>query len=68
MRKSGDSAQTADAVELVFPDWSGMEDSSSRMTPDAAFQVCEEYRSWFPGLVEKWASQRPEKCLVEFVL
>ena len=68
MKKCEGSANKAEAVELEFPDWSGMDDSSARVNPDAAFQLCEEYRSWFPDLAEAWQSQRPEKCLAEFVL
>jgi hypothetical protein len=45
-----------------------MDDSSARVSPDAAFQLCEQYGSWFPELAQKWRLQRPEKCLVEFVL
>jgi hypothetical protein len=68
MRKSDDSAHKADPEELEFPDWSGMDDSSARVSPDAAFLLSEQYGSWFPELAEKWRSQRPEKCLAEFVL
>jgi hypothetical protein len=55
-------------VELEFPDWSGMDDSSARVGLDAAFQLCEQYRAWFPELAAKWKPQESEKCLVEFVL
>ena len=68
MKKCDDSADKAKSTELEFPDWSGMDDSSVRVNPDTAFQLCEQYRSWYPELVEKWRSQEPEKCLVEFVL
>jgi hypothetical protein len=68
MKKCEDSAKQADAAELEFPDWSGMDDCSARISPDAAFELCGQYRSWFSELAEKWRSQRPEKCLIEFVL
>ena len=68
MKKCDASADKAESVELEFPDWSGMDDSSARVNPDAAFQLCERYGSWYPELAEKWRSQRPEKCLAEFVL
>jgi hypothetical protein len=68
MKKCDDSAGKAETGDLEFPDWSGMDDSSARLTPDAAYQLCEQYRAWFPELTEKWRSQRTEKCLVEFVL
>jgi hypothetical protein len=68
MKKFDDSANKAELGELEFPDWSGMDDSSGRVSLDAAFQLCEQYRSWFPEWVETWQVQRPEKCLAEFVL
>jgi len=57
-----------DLESLEFPDWSGMDDSSQRITPEAALALSEEYRAWFPQAVERWHSHRVEKCLVEFVL
>jgi hypothetical protein len=30
-------------MDLEFPDWTGMDDSSVRITPEAAFQLCELY-------------------------
>ena len=68
MRKSDGSAAKAESRELEFPDWSGMDDSSARVSPEAAFQLCEQYGPLFPEWAEKWRSQRPEKCLAEFVL
>jgi hypothetical protein len=68
MKKCDDSAGKAETVELEFPDWSGMDDSSARVGLDAAFQLCEQYRAWFPELAAKWKPQESEKCLVEFVL
>jgi len=53
---------------LEFPDLTGMDDTSQRVSPDAAFQLCEQYPQWFPDQVKRWRSQRPEKCIVEFVL
>jgi len=68
MKKSDESAVNAGSVELEFPDWSGMDDSSARVTADAAFHFCEQYRAMFPGLAQRWQSQRPHKSAVEFVL
>jgi hypothetical protein len=68
MKECDASAGKAEPVELAFPDWSGMDDSPARITSDAAFELCEQYRSWFPEWAEKWEAQRPEKCLAEFVL
>jgi len=66
MKKSDKSAPRAQGLEL--PDWSGMDDSSARVGPDTAFQLCEKYPEWFAEAVARWRMQRPEKCLVEFTL
>jgi hypothetical protein len=68
MRKSGESVHKAEDTELDLPDWSGMDDTSPRISPEAAFVLCEQYGPWRSELAEKWRSQRPEKCIVEFVL
>jgi hypothetical protein len=68
MKKSDASAAHADSGELGFPDWSGMDDSSSRISAEDAFRLCEEYAAQFPGARRNWRSQRPEKCNVEFTL
>lgn len=68
MKKSDAPAVPTEPDDLEFPDWSGMDDRSPRVTADSAFQLCEEYPVWFPDLLAKWQGQRPEKCLVEFVL
>ena len=67
MKKSEEPAGPADPLELEFPDWSGMDDSSDRLTPEAAFRLCEHY----PLLYRKsrqHAADENEKCIVEFVL
>jgi hypothetical protein len=48
MKKSDEPASGAEGMELELPDWSGMDDSSARVGPDAAFQLCEKYQSGFP--------------------
>jgi hypothetical protein len=68
MKKSNASAAKADPLDLELPDWSGMDDSSQRVSPDAAFQLCERYPAWFPEQVNRGRAQRPEKCVVEFTL
>ena len=57
-----------DWAGLEFPDWSGMDDTTRRISPDAAFQLCEQYPALFPEEMKRCRSQRPEKCLVEFML
>ena len=68
MKRFDEPAGRGESVELEFPDWSGMDDSSARISPDAAFQLCEQYPVWFGEAAERWRSQRPEKCDVEFTL
>jgi hypothetical protein len=68
MKKSEEPAGVTEPLELELPDWSGMDDSSARITPEAAFRLCESY----PLLASKARCRREdwrsEKCGVEFVL
>jgi len=66
MKKSNDSA--VEAAELEFPDWSGMRESAGRVTPDQAFQLCEEYAAVMPELAKRRRMEPPQKCVVEFTL
>jgi hypothetical protein len=68
MKNFGDSVPKAEDVDLELPDWSEMDDTSARVSPEVAFALCEQYGAWRARLAEKWRSQRPEKCMVEFVL
>ena len=68
MKKSDESAVKVESGELKFPDWSGMDDSSARVSPDAALQLCEQYAEWFPDTAVMWRSRGLEKCPVEFTL
>jgi hypothetical protein len=68
MKKSDGPPVPRETSDLEFPDWSGMDDRSSRVTPEAAFWLCEQYPVWFPEWVEKCRRNRPEKCTVEFIL
>ena len=68
MKKSEKPAGGTNSLDLEFPDWSGMDDSSVRMTPEAAFRLCEQYPLLFPKAYAKSRTDRPEKCMVEFVL
>ena len=68
MKKSNESAAETEAADLDFPDWSGMDGSSARLDPDAAFRLCEQYSVWFPEWAEKGRLQQPKKCFVEFEL
>jgi hypothetical protein len=68
MKNSDEPPKLPDALELEFPDWNGMDDSTTRVSPDAAFRFCELYRMWFPELASRARINEREKCLVEFVL
>ena len=50
---------------LEFPEWN-MDDSTNRISLEAALQLCEDYQAQFRTLVN--SQPRPEKCLVEFIL
>ncbi len=68
MKKSAGQAPEIKVVDLDLPDWSGMDDSTARVTPEMAFAYCEQYPRWFPELFQIALAQRPPKCEVEFVL
>jgi hypothetical protein len=68
MKKSDEPAPKLDLLDLEFPDWSGMDDSTARVTTEMAFRYCEQYPRWFPELTRRARAQRPPKCEVEFVL
>ncbi len=62
-RNSKDSS-----LELEFPDWNGMDDSPARVTPEAAFRLCESYPLWISNAQSRRHGDEREKCPVEFVL
>ncbi len=68
MNESERLARGIESSELVFPDWSGMDNSSARITPAAALRLCEQY----PRLLAKFRKDKPEprlkESLPEFVL
>lgn len=64
MKKFDESAANADSIPLEFPDWSGMDDSTERVSAGAAFELCEQYTAWVQSPRHEDAR---EKCL-EFVL
>jgi hypothetical protein len=45
-----------------------MNDTAQRVSPDAAFQLCEQYPRWFPEEAKRWLANRPQQCAVEFTL
>lgn len=68
MKKSAKPAPEVKAPDFELPDWSGMDDSTARVTPEMAFYYCEQFPRWFPELFQMALAQRPPKCEVEFVL
>ena len=68
MKKSAEPAGATNNLDLEFPDWSGMDDSSVRITPEAAFRLCEHYPLLISRAGAKAPNDRPEKCVVEFLL
>ena len=64
MKRSEEPVDPTSTLGLHFPDWSGMEDSAVRITPEAAFRLTERY----PPLISREHLQMREKCVVEFVL
>jgi hypothetical protein len=53
---------------LELPNWSGMDDSSNRVSRETALELCEQYSLWFATAHPKRNRQRAEKCVVEFTL
>jgi hypothetical protein len=68
MKKSNAPAAGTEQAALEFPDWSGMDDSSSRVSVEAAFRLCEEYFALFPAAARRSRTRWQEKCTVEFTL
>jgi len=68
MKKSEMLAVDADHRDLDLPDWSGMDDSAARITPEAAFRLCERYPALLRQAGPGQLKDGREKCLVEFVL
>lgn len=68
MRNCSDSNGQSRAETLNLPDWSGADDSSARVSADAAFALCERYAVELPETVRRLRAQRRSPCPVEFVL
>jgi hypothetical protein len=67
MRKSEEPARPTEGTDLDFSDWRGMDDKSARITPEAAFRLCELYPQLL-ATARKGNPDRPKKYLPEFVL
>jgi hypothetical protein len=68
MKRSNAFGAELENQELEFPDWGGMEDSSRGVSTETAFQLCEQYLTWFPEASRRRHAQARDKCLVEFKL
>ena len=68
MKKSKEPAPISSSIDFELPDWGGMEDSSYRIKPEAAFRLMEEYASVRSQLRLASHPDRQKKCEVEFVL
>lgn len=68
MKKLEKLARAAESMDLDFPDWSGMDDSSARITPETAFRLCEMYPQLLADARKGRPEPRPKECLPEFVL
>ncbi len=70
MKESEEPAQPVESLDLDLdlPDWSGMDDSSARITPEAAFRLCELYPQLLAHARKGKPEPRPKESLPEFVL
>lgn len=68
MRNSSDSNDPTQPETLDLPDWSAADDRSARVSPEAAFALCERYPVEMAATVQRLRAQRRTPCAVEFVL
>jgi hypothetical protein len=68
MKNSSDFSDLAQPETLDLPDWSAVDDRSARLTPKAAFALCDRYALEMGATVQRLRTQRRTTCPVEFVL
>lgn len=68
MKSSSDSHGPTPLEALDLPDWSGADDRSARVSPEAAFALCERYAVEMAPTVQQLRAQRRTPCPVEFTL
>lgn len=68
MKKSAEPASKTDLNDLELPDWSGMDESSTRISKEAALRLCEAYPQLAASAFGSKPMERPQPCPVEFVL
>ncbi len=65
MKKSDESVPERQDDGLEFPDWSGMDDSTRRLSVEGAFNLCEQYLVWYPEAARRsWLERRDQKRVV----
>jgi hypothetical protein len=67
-KRSQAVGQPNDRPALEFPDWSGMQPHSSRMTFEEAVRWNDELLSLFPPAKKSAEFESERRCYVEFVL
>jgi hypothetical protein len=67
MKNCSDSSDRAQPETLDLPDWSAADDRSARLTPEAAFALCERYAVEMGAIVQRLRARRRTPCPVEFV-
>lgn len=68
MKESAEPASKTDLKELELPDWSGMDESSTRISTEAALRLCEAYPQLAASALGARPMERFQPCPVEFVL
>jgi hypothetical protein len=68
MKKFDEPRMGNEALDLEFPEWSGMRDSSELVSAGRALALSEEYAVLFPEAMRKRQQEKWDKCAVEFVL
>lgn len=68
MKKSEKPAPPASDLDLEFLDWTGMDYSSARISPETAFRLCEDYPRLLANALKGKPRPRPKESIPEFVL
>lgn len=68
MKNSNESASPVDALDLEFPDWSGMDRFTPRLSAATALRLNEDYVRRFALRPSADEAPRRPACEVEFVL
>ena len=66
MKKSEKPAGRSSDQELEFPVWTGMDDTSGRITPAAAFRLCENYPLQIAKTRPDWLDDMAQQPVAPF--